>query len=63
MMVKLSEAVAIAMAQVPLPRDPAIPPDARSSTSRRGARASVATNNGTCAHFSDRVAKDIALRP
>jgi hypothetical protein len=38
MMVKLSEAVAIVMAQVPgrCPRDPAIPPDARSSTSRRG---------------------------
>jgi hypothetical protein len=52
---KPSEAVATSWHKFPpSPRDPVFPPAA--------ARAGVATNNGTSAHFSDRVEKDIAWR-
>jgi hypothetical protein len=53
------------MAQVPIValRDPVIPLDARSSTSLAAITASVATNIGTSAQFSDRVEKDLVCAP
>ena len=51
------------MAQVVALRDPVIPLDARSSTSLAAMRASVATNIGTSAQFSDRVERTLVRAP